>query len=86
MKIVIEEQELKEIIADYLREQMPERANENFDVKFTAGRGPQGYYAEIEVSKRGAEPSEAAQAPEEEEDGTQPAINPFDYDSGSDDS
>lgn len=81
MKIVIEEQELKEIIADYLREQMPERANENFDVKFTAGRGPEGYYAAIEVSKREAAVSETTPTEEEQPDekGEEPAVDPFNF-------
>ena len=85
MKIVIEEQELKDIIADYLREQMPERANENFDVKFTAGRGPQGYYAEIEVSKRGPESvPDPATNENTEALGDEPAVDPFNF-AGDDD-
>ena len=78
MKIVIEEDELKEIIADYLREQMPERSGENFDVKFTAGRGPQGHYAEIEVSKRDIATTTDNDEEEKTEDLTDaPAVDPF---------
>jgi hypothetical protein len=83
MKIVIEEHELKEVVADYLRNQMPDRANENFDVQFTAGRGPQGHYAEIDVSRYSAEEGEEPVAEEDENEAAETeeaAIDPFGFD------
>lgn len=86
MKILIPEAELKEVITDYLREQMPERANEVFDVKLIASRGPDGHCAEINVEKRGTD--EAPTPTEEEnteEDAEEAAVDPFNF-GGEDDS
>jgi len=87
MKIVIDEPELKEVVADFLREQMPERAGEHFDVKFTAGRGPQGHYAEIYVSKRSDEtPAEQTEETNTEETAGKAAVDPFNFGGENDDS
>jgi len=82
MKIVIPEQELKDIVADYLRQQMPERGGENFEVKFTAGRGPEGHYAEIEVSKRAPSTTAPTEEVDQEEAGDEAAIDPFNFGDG----
>ena len=84
MKIIINEQELKDVVTDYLKEQMPERAHENFEVRLVAGRGDNGHYAEIEVEKR--EPvSEPATEAATEEDGSKPAVDPFNFGTPEDD-
>ena len=79
MKIVINEEELKDVITNHLREQMPDRANENFEVRLVAGRGPEGHYAEIDVARRSDEPT----TPTEEETKTpadpEAAVDPFNF-------
>jgi hypothetical protein len=84
MKIVIPEHELKEVVADYLRQQMPERAGENFDVKFTATRGEDGHTAEIEVSKRPAETKTPAEEKSTEDADNEAAVDPFNFGSEDD--
>lgn len=85
MKILIPEAELKEVITDYLREQMPERANEVFDVKLIASRGPDGHCAEINVEKRGNEAPEPTEEENTEETTEEAAVDPFNF-GGEDDS
>ena len=87
MKILIPEGELKDLIADYLREQLPDKAGEVFNVNLTATRGPDGHCAEIAIEKKGTTPAaqeEAAPAVEDVEeepgDSDEPAIDPFDFD------
>jgi hypothetical protein len=82
MKIIINEQELKDVITDYLKEQMPERANESFEVRLVAGRGDNGHYAEIEIEKR---KNKEAETPAEEEQveaaaEDEAAVDPFGLD------
>jgi hypothetical protein len=76
MIIVIPEEELKEVIVDYLKNQMPDRANETFEVELFAGRGENGHRAEIEISKRAPE---ATPEPEASQDDDEVEVSPFNF-------
>jgi len=76
MKIHLDETELKNIIQDYLGNQMPELSRRTFEIQFIAGRGGTGHRAEVEIMPATAEAVEPAP---KEELNEQPAVTPFNF-------
>jgi hypothetical protein len=73
MRVTLNQDEIFEAVSDYLRDKLNLDKTASIEISFTAGRGPKGYTADVEITYEKSELASKFTAKTEELETTQDA-------------